>query len=444
MLPVDSALKKNLTLAPLVAATYFMVAGGPYGLEELVHHSGYQAAVVLLLLTPLLWSVPAALMVGELASAMPDEGGYYVWVKRALGPFWGFQEAWLSLCASVFDMAIYPTLFVLYLGRLWPAAAGGPAATAVGVGVVAVSAAMNLRGARAVGRAAEAMALLLLGPFVVFCVLAWLAPAPAPVAVPSVAGARGDFIGGLVVAMWNYMGWDNASTVAGEVERPQRTYPRAVLLALACVVLTYVLPVAVAARTGLSPSDWSTGAWVDAGRLVGGAPLAIAIVVGGMVCGLGMMDALVMSYSRVPMVMAQDGYLPAAFARTLASNGAPWVSLVVLSLAWSLAIGLGFERLIELDVILYGLALVLQFVALVVLRVREPTLPRPFKVPGGIVAAIVLGLGPTTLLGLALTREHQEQAGQGTAIALGLGLAAAGAALFPLAARLRGRPRAKS
>ena len=158
------SLKKKLTLAPLVAATYFMVAGGPYGLEELLHKSGYLAAIAILLLVPVLWSLPTALMVGELASALPEEGGYYVWVKRALGPFWGFEEAWLSMCASVFDMAIYPTLFVLYLGRLWPGVASGPVALAIGVGVVVVCAAMNLRGARAVGGASEWLAVLLLGP----------------------------------------------------------------------------------------------------------------------------------------------------------------------------------------------------------------------------------------------------------------------------------------
>ncbi|MCA1664919.1 MAG: APC family permease, partial [Myxococcales bacterium] len=106
---------KKLTVAPLVAATYFMVSGGPYGLEEIVAGAGYVGAIVVLLVTPLVWSLPTALMVGELAACVPDEGGYYAWVRRALGPFWGFQEAWLSLVASIFDMAIYPTLFTVYL-----------------------------------------------------------------------------------------------------------------------------------------------------------------------------------------------------------------------------------------------------------------------------------------------------------------------------------------
>ena len=86
-------------------------------LRTLSDGAGYTWAFVLLLCRPLFWSLPTALMVGELACAIPAEGGFYVWVRRALGPFWGFQEAWLSLAASVFDMAIYPTLFTLYLGR---------------------------------------------------------------------------------------------------------------------------------------------------------------------------------------------------------------------------------------------------------------------------------------------------------------------------------------
>src|SRR5262245_18178423 len=119
-------LTRRMTLPALIGALYFIVSGGPYGLEELVTSEGFGAAVVVLLVTPLVWSVPTALMVGELSAALPEEGGYYAWVRRALGPFWGYQEAWLSLAASVFDMAIYPTLFVLYAGRLWPSVAASP------------------------------------------------------------------------------------------------------------------------------------------------------------------------------------------------------------------------------------------------------------------------------------------------------------------------------
>ena len=117
---------KKMRLLPLIAATYFMVSGGPYGLEDIIGKAGYGRALLLLAIVPLVWSLPTSLMVGELASALPEEGGYYCWVRRALGGFWGFQEAWLSLAASVFDMAIYPVIFVLYLGRIEPTwTAGG-------------------------------------------------------------------------------------------------------------------------------------------------------------------------------------------------------------------------------------------------------------------------------------------------------------------------------
>jgi amino acid transporter len=83
---------KKMTIVPMIAATFFMVAGGPYGLEDIVQKTGYAAALLILIVTPLLWTIPTAMMVSELATAIPEEGGFYVWVRRGLGPFWGYQE----------------------------------------------------------------------------------------------------------------------------------------------------------------------------------------------------------------------------------------------------------------------------------------------------------------------------------------------------------------
>src|SRR6476646_4521965 len=163
---------KRTTLLPLIGITYCMVAGGPFGLEDLVHASGYRNAVLLLLITPVLWSFPVTLMVSELSAAIPEDGGYYVWVRRAMGPFWGFQEAWLSFAASIFDMAIYPTLFISYLGRLWPAAQNGSCATVIGIALIALCVGINLAGIRCVGAGSLTMTLALLLPFAIVTVLA--------------------------------------------------------------------------------------------------------------------------------------------------------------------------------------------------------------------------------------------------------------------------------
>ncbi len=452
--PPWPAAARRLTVAPLVAATYFMVAGGPYGLEELVAGAGYGMAVAILLLTPLVWSLPVALMVGELASAIPEEGGFYVWVRRALGPFAGFMEAWLSLVASVFDMAIYPTLFVLYLSRLWPSLQGGAAATALGAGMIALCTLWNLRGARAVGGGSLVMTVLLLAPFAVLSVLAATGhPAGGGAAAAPGAGAHGaaagggGLVAGLLVVMWNYMGWDNASTIAGEVERPRRTYPLAMMAAVALVAVTYVLPVAAVGRTGLDPRGWQTGSWVDAATAIGGRWLGVAVVVGGVICAAGMFNALVLSYSRLPVVLADDGLLPRVLSRRNAKTGVPTAAVLACAAAYALALGLGFVRLVELDVMLYGLSLILEFAALAVLRVREPQLPRPFRVPGGLPGALALGLAPTALIVFAFLRggEPNDRVGALSPVALGGLLILAGIAVYALAAwrrrRLAGQPR---
>ena len=77
-----------------MAATYFMVAGGPYGLEDIIGKAGYWRALVMMAIIPLIWSLPTSLMVGELASAIPDEGGYYVWVRRAMVGASMLLDAW--------------------------------------------------------------------------------------------------------------------------------------------------------------------------------------------------------------------------------------------------------------------------------------------------------------------------------------------------------------
>jgi amino acid transporter len=407
---------RRLTVAPLIAATYFMVSGGPYGLEELIAGTGYRGAILILIITPLVWSLPTTLMIGELAAALPDEGGYYAWVKRALGPFWGFQEAWLSLVASIFDMAIYPTLVPLYLAHVFPSLGVGHAPLLVGAAMIALCGAWNLRGARSVGHGALVLTVLLLLPFAALTLFSMVKPF---VATPSADVTATGLGAGLIVAMWNYMGWDNASTIAAEVESPQRTYPIAMLAAVALVAITYIVPVAAVAHTGIDPRAWTTGSWVEAARLLGGPWLASGVVLGGALCGVGMFNALVLSYSRLPAALASDGLLPRVLARRHPVSGAPWVAIVACCLAYTACLGLGFVRLLELDVILYGASLILEFVALIVLRVREPQLVKPFKIPGGTVAALLLALPPTALIVAAAWIGRHEHAGRLPALTLG-------------------------
>ena len=176
-----------------------------------------------------------------------------------------------------------------------------------------------------------------------------------------------------------------------------------------CIVaLSYVLPFAAMWMTGLTPNAWETGSWADIAGLLGGPLLRIGVVLGGVISAFGMFNALVMSYSRLPLAMAQDGMLPGIFAKLQKKSRAPWVAIVALAMGWAMCLGLGFARLVTIDILLYGTSLVLEFVALAVLRFREPELPRPFRVPGGLFGAIAIGIPPALLLGFAVLRSEHE------------------------------------
>src|ERR1035438_3063832 len=400
--------RRKMRFLPLIAATYFMVSGGPYGIEDILGGAGFARAIVILLVLPVLWCLPTALMIGELAAAIPADGGFYIWVRRALGPFWGYQEGWLSLSASVFDMAIYPAIFVLYLGKFNPALTTGWNGYAWSVAVVVVFCTWNLRRAPAVGDGSMGLFAILLAPFAVLVVLGlWHGFTVHPAIQWSQPGSESALSTAVLVAMWNYMGWDNASTVAQEVENPQRNYPRAMIAATIVVAVTYVLPLAALAMTGLSVSSFATGDWMTAATTIGGPLLGLAVVAGGALTGIGMFNALVMSYTRLPMAMAEDGMLPSVVAKRN-SRGVPWVSVLLCGGAWALALRLPFERLISIDLILYGSSLMLEFVALIVLRIREPKLARPFKA-GNLAFACSLGVGPAALIGYALYASRAEK-----------------------------------
>jgi amino acid transporter len=443
VIPATKKKSAKLTLWPLVAATFFMVSGGTYGTEEIIHGAGYGHGILILLFLPVFWSLPTAFMIGELSSALPQEGGYYAWVRRGLGNFWGFQEAWISLAASIFDMAIYPTLFVFYLKQMAPWFGIGNHGIYAGLFVVAACTILNLAGIRVVGITSLWLFFLLSLPFALVVIMTPVKMGAFAEPHAAAAGTSLGLLGGVLVAMWNYMGWDNASTIAQEVERPQRTYPKAMIAAVILVSLTYVVPFVAVYFTGVPAATFGEdGAWATIGGLIGGKVFGIEwlrflIVLGGMMSAFGMFNALVLSYSRLPLAMAREGMLPKIFAKTSARTHAPSVAIVVCASGWALCLGLGFQRLITLDIMLYGASLMLEFVTLVVLRIREPELKRAFRVPGGLPGAVLVGLFPLALLVLAIVKSGSETVLGINGLAFGTIIIATGFAVYAATHKLR-------
>ncbi len=394
-------LRRSLTVLPLVFVMYFNTSGGAFTTEGLVAQVGPGLALLTLLVVPLVWSLPEVLIVGELASMLPEEGGYYRWVRRAFGPFWGFQNAWCTYLYSLVDMAIYPVLFNQYLGHFAPGLSA-PARWAVSLAVIWGAAAINLRGALPVGRVSIAVGGFVIAAFLALAVAAVpnFTHVPWVPFIPAGRDVRGELGVALSVALWNYSGWDNASTVQGEVRDASRAYPRALAIALPLVAAGYLVPL-LAALGATDWTRWTEGGWPAVARLA--APGVVGTVIGGwialagMASALALFNALLLVYTRIPLVVAADGLLPAALARTDA-RGTPRNAIIASSALYSLFTLLPFASLIVADVLLYAAALFMEFAALVALRRNEPALRGAFRIPLGWRGVALLALLPVAVM----------------------------------------------
>jgi amino acid transporter len=423
---------RRLGCIGLASVLFFTVSGGPYGLEALVAALNPGWAVVLIVATPIFWGLPVALMVAELSSTLPDEGGYYVWVKRALGPFWGVQEGWWSICSIAVDMALYPVLFVDYLAYFFPAlsldgnghASGGVllARWLIAVAVIATALWNNWRGARPVGDGATVSFACVVAPFALLVVWALVrpgGPAAAWSAITNGLGARpaeSTLALGLSTVLWNYSGWDNAATFADEVENPQRNYPKALALTLPVITAMYLLPVLAGVAVAPDPGVWSESAgWPAVAHAIGGQFLGVLVASAALVSAWSLFSSQLLSVSRLPYVLARDGWLPSRLGRVSPRTNMPSTALAACCAMTAVLAVFTFETLIVIDMLLYTAALVLEFWALIALRRNEPDLARPFRIPGGWPVLTLLAIAPAlcaTAITVAALSDAASSPGQ--------------------------------
>lgn len=396
-------LKRTLGTISLLAVVFFNVSGGPFSIEGLVADLGPIMAALMLALIPLVWALPETLIVAELSSMLPEEGGYYRWVRRAFGPFWAFQNGWITWLYSLVDMALYPVLFNTYLAWFFPGIPDG-VRWLVALAVIWSATAINLRGALNVGRVSVVSGVFVIGAFVTMAALALANATHSPWAnaalVPSGGGSAASlFAVGLSTALWNYIGWDNASTVSEEVKDPSRSYPRALFTVLLLITAVYFM----ALLPALAATDWHTwkeGSWpaiAAASSGKAGPFVAAWIALAGMVSAVALFNSLLLSYSRIPLAMATDGLLPEALART-DSRGTPRNAVLASAVCYSFCVLLPFNKLVVADVIFYAAALLMELSSLVALRKKEPELRGAFRLPVGAGGVAAIAAFPAAIL----------------------------------------------
>ncbi len=468
-------LKRELTLLPLFGLMYFTVCGGSFGIEGLIGWSGPGLAMLLIVLTPFIFSLPNVLMVRELTSMMPGEGGYYHWVKTAFGPFAGFLAGWNNWVVAWLDVPIYPVLAAYYLGYFIPAlregmTLGGLELSAellswlVCVVIILGISYMQIRGAKLAGLFTNWLGVFLMTPLFIMGFLGiynWLARGSMPdlpflvggedVNIPNLMGALST---GLFIVMWNYMGWELPSAAGDEVVNPKKTYPRAMTLVLIAAILTYFLPVfgglvgggaddgsymiwgieasgdeGIQADLGeydITPEQieaWGADPSSDVGWEFPDIGHAIAAQLGGDGFGsflggwltiaavlsmIGLFTGNSLGGSRVPFALAEDGMFPRWMVKVHDKYGTPWIAIILCGVIYAIFSLQAFAFLVVADVFLQLLVILAEFGAMWVLRYKMPDLPRQ-KVPGGVLGMILVTLGPTIIILVAIYSQLVEE-----------------------------------
>jgi amino acid transporter len=458
-------LKRSLTLLPLFGIIYFTISGGTFGIESLFSYSGAGMAMLLICIIPFIYSIPNILMVREMQSMMPAEGGYYHWTKQAFGPFMGFQTAWMNWVMSLVDVAIYPVLAVTYLSFWVPQlteGAGGLPGWAVqwmaAIAIILVISLLQIRGARLAGMTSVWIGAILLIPIVIMTVTGFINWGVHGSSfhmdfLPKDTSVWGAFSVGLFVVMWNYMGWELPTSAGDEIVKPKRTYPLAMLLVLIACIATYALPSLAALYGGggdenkvlawgleedaIGPvleemgmtTEQMTAAGIDPEATEGWWLPDIAHAVGDKAAGVDswfggflgnfMMAAAVLSMiglligcsisaTRLPFALAEDGMAPKWMVRVHHKWGTPWVAIAMTGFFFAVFSVNAFASLVVLDVLLNSLTLLLEFGALWWLRRKRPEIPRS-KIPGGIVGLFIVTLLPTVVIVFAVVSQVMEE-----------------------------------
>ncbi len=401
--------RKRLHVIQLAALIFFTVSGGPYGLEPLLGYAGANGALLLLMITPLLWDVPAILTVLELNSMMPVTGGYYQWVKRTLGLRFGFYEGWWTWLYTFVDLAIYPVLFVEYAAFFFPQIVA--IKIPVCLVIIWVGALLNIFGISPVGKTASMLSLLVITPFIILFVMAIKDTSHLSLPAPSLNGMSFSSLGmALYTVMWNFFGWDNTTTYAEEVNKPAITYLKSVSISFLTVIVIYVMVMYATLHYGINADTLSNEGYPALGVLAGGKWLGAAISIGGMASALGLFAAVLLSVSRVPQVMADDGLLPAKIHKLHSRFKTPYISIIICAVVVSFMILWTFQDLIVIDVTLYGAGLFLEFVTLIKLRITSPGAIRPFRIPLNTTWLCVMLILPVGIFAIALSGAFAEEA----------------------------------
>jgi amino acid transporter len=388
----------KLSAIALAVLVFYKVSGGPFGCEPAVRAAGPFYALMGFAVFPIVWCLQEALVTAELGSAYPEPSGAVAWIEEAFGPKAGLLCGYFHWVAGATDNAIYPCLFLDYLlAYLVPAGSGTDAAWNtptirffINMIIATVLSLINYTGLEIVGNLSIAVCIVSMSPFVLLCILGaskvdtnrWLVMPedPNPLAasldsvdsiLPSITYAGilwRPFINNL---FWNLNSFDVGASFAGEVQDPDRVFPKAMFMSVALVCLCYLLPLMVSLGTIDAPSDeWKAGFLTTVAGDVVGPWLAAWMVLAAGISNIALYEAEMSGDAYQLMGMADRGLVPRLFGRR-SRFGTPTYGIITGTIA-IFALGMAdFDALVEMLNFAYSLSLLMEFAAFIKLRITD-------------------------------------------------------------------------
>jgi len=395
--------KHELSTSTVVFMIFCLCAAGAYGIEEMIPAAGPGLTLVMLIVLPFVWSTPLGLVAAELGSAIPEEGGFYKWVQRACGEFWGFQAGWWRTISIYFDNTIYVVLAGSYTASvidLTPVEEYLFKASII-VGFTYI----NIRGIKDVGAVSTVISILVMIAFTMVAAFGfanWQSNPFEPFIPPDQTLFQ-SIGAGIAIGIWMYSGYESMSTMAGELTDPQ-VIPKATLITVPLIMAMYILPTMGGLASIGSWSDWATEGGLSYSDVVAAyvPALGIVFVFVAVLANFSLFNTYIASGSRGFFALAEDNLAPKALVKCSKDRGVPYIAVLSLGVFALFACMFPFEVIVVVDVILFISAYILIFISACILRIKEPELKRPFKIPLGTKGFIAMCIPPVLIAFLAL------------------------------------------
>lgn len=409
---VDNLKKVKMTPIRMAGMLFCLTAAGAFGIEDMIPLSGPGFTLVMLIIFAVVWAYPISQIVSELSAIMPAEGGIYIWVKEALGEFWGFCTSWWGIMNCYLGLSVYIVLITDYASKFVPALQDPVIRFIAQLLIVVVFVALNLKGLTDVSWVNTIFSALILIAFALVTIVGLTHWTYNPM-VPFTPEGQSwvDSLGGSIcIVIWMYCGYESISNMGGEIKNPE-VIPKGFRLAMPIIALSYILPTLAGIVSIGSWDEWATDG-IGYGDVLGeclGYGWGVGFLVVAILSQMAIFNAYIASGSRAFFVIADDHLAPKFLAKTSAKSGLPVLSILLLAIMVVIMMNFTFTTLMIVTAPLMLIIYVTLSLSLLVIRRKYPVEERDcWYIKGSKVKIYLYGCLPMIITVIALLVNGTE------------------------------------